>query len=137
MKLKIIFLFFFHCILYSQGDTFKNVIVINNNIRSVTNKTPKIKINGILTPNVVYKSFIVQRYSTDSIEIKIPYRNIFLAKKEIVFRFLIADKNNYFIYTYKGVIATPIVKQVTGDDLVKLKQDTYVSEKIKEFSLEN
>ena len=128
-------IFFLH-IGYSQVDTSKNVIIVNINMRSVTNTTPQILINGVLTPRLVYKSFVVQKENSDSIEIKIPYNNILLKKKEKIFHFSLKEKNNYFIYTYHGVIAVPFVEQVTGDDLVKLKKEEYVQTKIKEFGLE-
>jgi redox-sensitive bicupin YhaK (pirin superfamily) len=137
MKIYIHFLcVFLSYIGYSQVDKVKNVIIVNTNIRSITNTTPHIQINGVSTPRLVYKSFVVQKQNSDSIEIKIPYNNILLKKKEKTFRFSLKEKNNYFIYTYHGVIAVPFVKQVTGDDLVKLKKEEYVQTKIKEFGLE-
>ena len=136
MKKIILLCIFLSQIGYSQVTKAKKIIIVNIDKRSITNATPRIQINGVLTPRLVYKSFVVQKQESDSIEIKIPYYDVLLRKKEKSFHFLIKDKNNYFIYTYHGIIAIPIVKQVIGDDLIKLKKRKYIKKKIKEFNLE-
>lgn len=134
-RIVIISIFLFvSFVTFSQNE--KKIIIVNVSKRSITNTTPKIKINGIPTPRIVYKSFIVQRCNTDSIEIKIPYHTIFLKEKVNTFHFAIKDKNNYFCYSYEGLISIPIIKQVIGEDLVKLKKSNYVKEKMKEYNLE-
>lgn len=130
-------LLFFPFLIYGQEVDNKNVILVNTNFLAITNVTPEVQINDVSTPRLVYKSFIVQKKNTDSVEIKIPYKGVFFNKKEKIFRFSIKEKNNYFKYTYRGVIVLfPFVKQITGDDLVKLKKKKYLKNKIKEFGLE-
>ena len=64
----------------------KNIIVVNVCVRSITNRTPKIKIDGIETEKIVYKSFIVLKSIKDSVTIIVP-DNAFLKKKENKFVF--------------------------------------------------
>jgi hypothetical protein len=113
----------------------KNIIVVNVCVRSITNRTPKIKIDGIETEKIVYKSFIVLKSIKDSVTIIVP-DNAFLKKKENKFVFALKEENNYFTYSYKGLMAVPIIEQVVGNNLLELKKNHFVEDKIKVLNLE-
>jgi hypothetical protein len=132
-KSGIVFLFLM-VIEFSFAQT-RNIIIVNVCERSITNKTPKIEVDGIKTKKIVYKSFIIVQSNKDSVEIKVP-DNTILKKKVNSFHFALKDKNNYFTYSYKGLIAVPIIEQVVGNDLLELKKNSYVQKNIKELNLE-
>lgn len=52
------------------------------------------------------------------------------------YNFKITNKNNYFYYTSPSFIKKSSLKEVTGDDLEKLKKKKYVQKIIKENNLE-
>jgi len=134
MKNVMIVLFFLFASELSFAQE-KNIIIVNVCVRSITNRTPKIKVDKIETEKIVYKSFIVVQSIKDSATIIVP-DNAFLKKNENKFVFALQEKNNYFIYSYKGLMAIPIIEQVVGNDLSELKKNQFVIDKIKEFNLE-
>ena len=132
-RLIVLFLLFSH-LSYGQESETKNVIIINNDKLSMWLADIKVN-NRKLHPG--YQNCIVRQYTGDSIKITVPYfRLFFFTIKNKIFRFPLKEKNNYFFYTPPSLINKLSFKQITGNDLIKLKNKKYVKKKMKEFNLE-
>ena len=117
-----------------QAQEAKKIIIVSTGFKNFG--ISKILINSQSITSSQLDSFYSKTIIADSVEFKISYSNLLMQKREKSYKYLLSNKNNYFVIKYKGYPAYPFIVLVEGKALEQLKRKRHIVKKIKEFSLE-